>query len=117
MNGKQAKKLRKIARGLKLPAPNSYAPVGREEYVEARNDNKRSYTAGIKRRPVALQACERRAYKEAKSLYKGIDTTSVDPEYRVILSPSQAESLAGPDRSFADKMVDSIKQQPEGPSA
>lgn len=108
MNGKMAKRLRKIARGLKLPEANSYASVGPEVYVEARNDNKRSYTAGIKRRPLALNACERRAYKEAKCLYKGIDTASAESTYSVTLQQQ---------RSFADRMVDSIKQQPEGPSA
>jgi hypothetical protein len=72
VNGRTAKKLRRLARELKLNPQTEYAPVGEIRHAEARRDHKgRSYSAGIVRRPFAMTACERRAYQEAKELYRG----------------------------------------------
>lgn len=71
MNGKQAKRLRKIARELKLDPETKYAPVGEIRHREAYKDHRREYSGGIMRRPFAMTACERRAYIEAKAIYNG----------------------------------------------
>lgn len=106
MNGKKARALRAIARSLKLNPQTSYQPVGPEQHVEAKKDHGREYTAGIKRRPFAVGPCFRRAYQEAKAIYKGkvepiIGQETVNPHEEV--------------RAFRDRMVDSIKRQGEGP--
>ncbi len=102
MNGKVAKRLRRIARELKLDPENKYAPVGEIRHAEARRDHKgRAYTAGIVRRPFALQACERRAYLEAKAIYKGENTAVAE--------------VVTPGVSFESRMRASIDKQPEGP--
>jgi hypothetical protein len=106
VNGKKAKALRRIARELKLPDEKTYQPVGPIRHREAIQDHGRSYTAGIVRRPFALGACERRAYLEAKALYRGagIDIGQIEPIPQA------------PQRQFKDQVVDSIKQQPTEPS-
>jgi len=103
MNGKTAKKLRRIARELALTPADSYQPVGPEIYVEAKVDHGRSYTAGIKRRPLALGACERRAYLEAKAIYKGQVAPVVGKPQKI--NPEEYE------RAYRDRMVDSIGKQ------
>lgn len=103
MNGRIAKRLRRAARGLKLNPATTYQPVGPEIYVEAKKDHGREYTAGIKRRPLAAGPCERRAYLEAKKLYKG----------QVPLEQGPAEAINPEDyvRKFRDRMIDSIREQ------
>ena len=86
INGKQARRLRAIARTLKLPPPSTYD---------------KQHTGAV-----ALKACFRRAYLEAKALYKG----AFVEEGRVDLSTEQAGV-----RPFRHLMVDSIKRQGEGP--
>jgi hypothetical protein len=107
VNGKKAKALRRIARSLGLPPENKYEPVGPIRRREAIKDHGRTYTAGIIPRPFALGACERRAYKEAKALYKGghVDVTGI--------APVEAPNAAA--RPFKDKVFESIKNQPEAP--
>ena len=61
VNGKQAKRLRKIARELELNANRAYAPVG---------PLRRNQFGAPIRRPFALTECERRAYQEAKAIYQ-----------------------------------------------
>jgi hypothetical protein len=103
MNGKQAKRLRRLAATLKLDPKTSYQPVGPEVYVEAKKAHGREYTAGIKRRPLALGPCQRRVYQEAKLLYSG----------KVPMETGPAEEINPMDgqRAFRDRMVDSIKKQ------
>jgi hypothetical protein len=110
VNGKKAKALRKIARGLKLPPENKYEPVGPIRRREAIKDHGRSYTAGIVRRPFALSACERRAYQEAKALYAG-EHLKVD----ALHAPEAPAAVPVPARPFKDQVFESIKQQPEAP--
>lgn len=105
MNSKKAKALRRIARELALPEENSYEPVGPIRRREAIVDHGRSYTAGIVRRPFALKACERRAYLEAKALYKGGHAEVIQPQ----VAPTE------PVRPFKDAVIDSVKRQAPGP--
>lgn len=108
MNGKKAKALRRIARELKLPPENKYQPVGPLRRREAIKDHGRTYTAGIVRRPFALGPCERRAYQEAKFLYRGgeIDSDGVQVE------PAAAPE---PERPFKAQVRESINKQPSTP--
>lgn len=112
MNGRTAKRLRRLVRELKLDPETKYAPVGvlrrlpERTYVDRASGDTKVLPAGVLRRPFALAACERRAYQEAKALYKGIDTTS---------SESQTfAALPDPVRPFKHVVVDSMKLQPEG---
>jgi hypothetical protein len=115
VNGKQSKRLRKIARTLGLNPANSYAPMGvlrrlpERTYVDRRSGETKVLPGGVLRRPFALKACERKAYQEAKALYKGADPGDAPLAGPVILHPTEES------RSFADRAVDSMKQQPEGP--
>lgn len=68
-------------------------------------DHGRSYSAGIVRRPFALKACERRAYLEAKALYRGGHAEVIAPQ----VAPAE------PVRPFKDAVIDSVKRQAPGP--
>lgn len=112
MNAKKAKALRKIARTLGLNPANSYAPMGalrrlpERQYVDRRTGETKILPGGVLRRPFALKACERKAYKEAKALYKG--------------APAEAGPVTiqqEPQAPFHQRAVDSMKQQPEEPQA
>jgi hypothetical protein len=76
LNGKVAKRLRKIAKALKLDPATSYAPVGElrrlpeRRYVDKFSGEEKVLPGGVLRRPFAMKACERRAIQEAKSIYK-----------------------------------------------
>ena len=98
MNGRIAKKLRKIALGLKLPPVTSYELSGTPSFCRDGTQ---------KRRPLALKACWRRAYLEAKALYKG----QVVAEAGVVDLAMEREGI----RPFHMRHVDSIKRQGEGP--
>ena len=81
--------------------------MGAIRHAEARADHQgRVYSAGIVRRPFALQACERRAYQEAKAIYRG------GVVEKGVVEDLRAEHNVAP---FKDRMVNSIKTQPEGP--
>jgi hypothetical protein len=98
VRGKTAKRLRKIARELKLNPATSYVPGGRlrrhGDYRDAEGVLQRG--API-RRPAALVECFRRAYKEAKKLYKGLPPSTCVPEGTNAESP------------FHIRVVDSMK--------
>jgi len=76
MNGRIAKRLRKVARELKLDPKTDYAPVGElqhlpeRRYVDKFTGEQKVLPGGVLRRPFAMKACERRAYQEAKAIYK-----------------------------------------------
>lgn len=79
MNQKQAKRLRRIARGLGLTPKNTYAPVGelkrREGHTYKDQNGITQHVPGQPiPRPFALTECERRAYQEAKKLYAHPET-------------------------------------------
>lgn len=94
---------------MQLNPESTYAPIGEMR----RRNGERIYTddKGIEhvlpggmliRRPFGLGLCERRAYQEAKALYKGQQTRPDDVP------------LSGL-RTFADRHVDSMRAQPDGP--
>jgi hypothetical protein len=118
VNGKKAKALRRIARGLKLPEENSYEPMGELRHKEAHRDHGRSYTAGLVRRPFALKACERRAYKEAKGLYKtpgvGLELEPVPIDPQMVKQLDEMEALHE-QQSFKQQLRASLEKQPTGP--
>jgi hypothetical protein len=111
MNGKKARQLRRAARALNLPENTSYAPHGA---LHEKLQMVRTPEGEIKemmhpvRRPFAMKACERKAMKEAKRLYKG----------QVIAGEVYEEPAAlVPDgRAFKDLVVDSMRSQPSAPS-
>jgi len=78
MRGKIAKRLRRIARELKLDPRTDYAPVGElqrlpeRKYVDKFTGEHKTLPGGVLRRPFAMKACERRAYQEAKAIYKAM---------------------------------------------
>jgi hypothetical protein len=77
MNGKVSKRLRRIARELKLNPQTEYAPVGdlvrlpERRYIDKFSGEEKVLPGGVLRRPLAMTACERRAYHEAKEIYLG----------------------------------------------
>lgn len=111
MNGKKARQLRRAARALNLLESTSYAPHGA---LHHKVQTVRTPEGEIKemmhpvRRPFAMKACERKAMKEAKRLYKG----------QVIAGEAYEEpaQLAAPEREFKDLVVDSMTKQPSAPS-
>lgn len=118
MNGKVAKKLRRITRELKLGPENKYAFVGEIRHREAIKDHGRSYTAGIVPRPLALQVCERRAYQEAKAIYKN-SCQPIAEEQRGPYDTGTKVMILPPDpvAPFKVRLHSSIAEQPEGPVA
>ncbi len=99
MRGKTAKRLRRIALQLKLNPVSSYEPTGPSTMWKGGELVKR-------RQPLALKACWRRAYLEAKALYKGAIA-----EAGTVDLTGEREGI----RPFKDRMVDSIHRQGEGP--
>lgn len=88
INGKKARALRRIARGLKL----------KPETVHM--------AAGARGRTCVMGPCERRAYQEAKAIYRG-DLT--DPG-SYVRGPEVLPTEPAP---FKDRLVRSIKAQPD----
>lgn len=76
MNQKKAKALRRIARGLHLSPTTEYAPVGKlrrrppREIRDAQGRVIDVVEGPPIPRPLAMRECERRAYQEAKKLYR-----------------------------------------------
>jgi hypothetical protein len=105
VNGKTAKRLRKIARELKLNPQTGYVPGGplrrrpdRWEFDELGVEKRRVQGAPIQR-PGVLTACFRRALKEAKKVYKGQPPSICVPE---------ADDAKTP---FHVSVVDSMRKQ------
>jgi len=75
MNGRVAKRLRRIAAELHLNPENTYAPFGPLRRHPDRTITRDGKIEVIEGRPIprpfALGECWRRAYQEAKKLYKG----------------------------------------------
>lgn len=77
-------------------------------YVDRRDGETKNLPGGVLRRPFALKACERKAYREAKNLYKN-SCLSVEQEQR--RPHDTGTGLDEPQREFKHRMVDSIKKQ------
>jgi hypothetical protein len=84
VRGSTAKRLRKIVRALNLASKTGYADGG----VLRRRPNTWGYDENGKyaqipgdpiARPTVLVECFRRAYKEAKKIYKGLPPTALLP--------------------------------------
>jgi hypothetical protein len=111
INGKKAKQLRRAARALNLPENTSYAPHGalhkKLQLVKTLEGEIKEMLHPV-RRPFAMKACERKAMKEAKRLYKG----------QVIAGEAYEEpaALVPEGRAFKDLVVDSMTKQPSAPS-
>lgn len=104
MRGKTAKRLRKIARGLGLDPKTSYAPGGelRRRPPVLRPDTGELQAGPPIPRPMTMRECLRRAYKEAKKIYKGLPATALSPE----------KEKAKP---FHAKVVDSMREYKDAP--
>jgi hypothetical protein len=99
MRGTTAKHLRRIARGLNLSPQTAYAPGGKLRRRPSYRDADGALQQGAPiRRPWAMVECFRRAYKEAKKIYKGLPASTCVPEV--------ADRQAAP---FHVKVVDSMK--------
>ena len=105
MRATVAKRLRQIARELKLNPETGYAPGGklrrRPDYIDQLGIPQKG--APIIR-PAVLKECFRRAYREAKKIYLGKPASTLLPEGSDIAA-------------FDVRMVDSIKRQGGGPVA
>jgi hypothetical protein len=98
MRGTTARKLRKIARSLELPAKTGYAPGGKLRRRPGYRDESGIWQDGPPiPRPTVLTECFRRAYREAKKIYKGKPPSTLAPE---------GERA----RSFADTVIDSARE-------
>jgi hypothetical protein len=85
MNGRVAKKLRRIARQLNLNPVASYVPGGRlrrrPDRWDSNEKGERVLIQGAPiQRPGVLVECFRRAYREAKKIYKGQPPSVCVPE-------------------------------------
>jgi hypothetical protein len=99
MRGQTAKRLRAIARGLSLEPKTSYVPGGKLRRRPSYRDAEGALQQGAPiRRPWAMVECFRRAYKEAKKIYKGLPLSTCVPEV--------ADQQAAP---FHVRVVDSMK--------
>lgn len=85
MNGRVSRQLRKIARVLELAPATDYRPAGKLRRYAPRlqkdaEGHMRMLPGPPVPRPLAMTECFRRAYKEAKKLYKGLPPTICVPE-------------------------------------
>lgn len=81
MRGATAKRLRKIARELGLPAEAKYLPGGKlRRRSDYRDENGEIQQGAPFPRPFVLNECFRRAYREAKKIYKGLPMSILLPE-------------------------------------
>ena len=85
MNGRTARKLRQIAKGLDLAPETGYAPAGKMRRYPHRlqkdaEGHMRLVPGPPIPRPIAMTECFRRVYKEAKKLYKGLPPSMCVPE-------------------------------------
>lgn len=111
MNGKIAKRLRRIARELSLNPTTTYAPMGplrrRADKAVMDEEGKIQVIPGQPiPRPFALGECFRRAYREAKKIYKGQDREATSMPGQVFLRKQVPFHL---------RHVNSMKAQPERP--
>jgi hypothetical protein len=81
MNGRAAKKLRRIARSLGLDPETRYTPGGPLRRRAGYRDEAGVWQEGAPMpRPAILTSCERRAYREAKKIYLNKPISMLMPE-------------------------------------
>jgi hypothetical protein len=98
MNGKTARRLRRIAASLELPKETAYAPGGELRRKPSYRDEEGILQPGPPiPRPIVLRECARRAYREAKKIFKGRPISICVPETK-------------DETSFQVRVVDSMKK-------
>jgi len=97
MRAKVAKKLRAIARGLGLPAEGKLVPGGKLRRRPSYFKDGELHEGAPIPRPFVLNVCFRRAYREAKKIYKGLPLSILLPE-------------AEKEKSHKARVADSMKQ-------
>ena len=98
MRGATARKLRRLARSLGLDAETRYTPGGPLVRRPGYRDEDGTWQEGApKPRPAILVACARRAYREAKKIFKGEPMSVLMPEI-------------DKEKSFQAQVVDSMRQ-------
>lgn len=110
MRGVTAKRLRKIAKSIGLPESGKYVPGGPLRRSPGfRHPETGEWMEGAPiRRPAVLTECFRRAYKEAKRIYKGLPPTRLVSEDKV----AQPEAP----REFRHRVAESIVKYHEQPN-
>lgn len=97
MRNATAKRLRQIAKSLGLETETKYAPGGPLRRRPSYRDDKGELQPGAPiPRPFVLRECVRRAYREAKKIYKGQPMSLLAPE-------AEAE------KAYQAKVVDSMR--------
>jgi hypothetical protein len=101
MNGKVARTLRQIAQRLALAPQTEYAPGGVLRRRPGRVDDKGVLQPGPPiPRPIVMRECTRRAYKEAKKIFRGLPPTACVPQ--------EEEKIK--EKGFDVKIVDSMRK-------
>lgn len=105
IRGKTAKRLRQIARALNLNPTTGYAPGGplrrRPAGKVYGEDGELVVTPGRPiPRPGVLIECLRRAYKEAKKIYKGLPPSVLAPESEQRAQPAFKTQVAASVRKY-----------------
>jgi hypothetical protein len=104
MRAATAKKLRKIARSVGLPAKTQYAFAGKLRRYAGYRDESGVWQEGPPMpRPLIITQCFRRAYREAKKIYLGKPISALAAE-------GQKEE------TFAGKVVESVKEYANAPA-
>lgn len=86
MRGTTARRLRQIARGLGLDAKTEYAPGGKLRRRPDRIIHGKVIAGAPIPRPFVMVECFRRAYKEAKKIFKGLPATALVPEHEKLVA-------------------------------
>src|ERR1700683_2742337 len=103
MRGQTARLLRKIAQGAALPLETGYAPGGSLRRHAGRRLIDGTYHPGPPiPRPTVMTLCFRRAYKEAKKIFKGLPVSICVPEKEVAETAKSAP--------FRVRVADSIRK-------
>ena len=103
MRAATAKKLRKIARSLGLPAKTQYAYAGPLRRYAGYRDEAGIWQEGPPiPRPRVVAQCFRKAYREAKRIYLGRPMSALAPE-------------AQKEQTYAAKVVESVQEYANAP--
>jgi len=80
MNGKLVRKLRKIAHALELEPKTKYVPTARHLKCTCLSCEDRRHSDVDTLPPHVMHECVRKAYKEAKRIYRGLPPTALEPK-------------------------------------
>jgi hypothetical protein len=79
MRGTTARNLRKIARGVGANPNSTYFHAKIRGWRERKRAERAAGKGEVASRVIVLGICLRRAYKEAKRMYKGLPPTAFEP--------------------------------------